>query len=86
MLLTLHLLNQRGTMDSEEKKNSRLQEIEFLISILNDLSHNYPEHNENVLEELIANLCYRRDKEEITRTAKSKSEEFMQRKQLHYTT
>jgi len=65
---------------TDEKKNSRIQELEFLISIMNDICHNYPSHNDKLLEELIANLSYRKDKEEVTTTAKSKSAEFTRQK------
>lgn len=52
--------------------NNRLEELEFLISILSELSH-YKEHNENLLSELISNLNYRKEREELTTIAKSKS-------------
>lgn len=62
-------------------KNNRLMELEFIISILNDLIVNYPEHHTNLLMELKSTLEYRRDSEEKTTTAKSKSEEFNHHKQ-----
>ena len=68
-------------MDSAtEHTNNRIEELEFLISILSDLSH-YKEHNETLLSELISNLNYRRDREELTTIAKSKSENYLLQKQ-----
>lgn len=68
-------------MDTTVPINSRLEELEFLISIMNDLAHKYQGHNTKLLEELISNLNYRKDKEEITTKAKSKSEEYQRTKQ-----
>ena len=62
--------------------NSRVEELEFLISIMSDLAHKYKGHNINLLEELISNLNYRRNNEEKTTIAKSKSEEY--HRQKHY--
>ena len=67
-------------MDTTVKCNSRAQELEFLISIMQDLAHNYNNHNSNLLEELISNLKYRKEKEEITIKAKHKSEEYLRQK------
>ena len=56
-----------------EHCNSRVEELEFLISIMSDLAHKYSGHNETLLEELISNLKYRQEKEEHTLVAKSRS-------------
>ena len=70
---------QRGFMDIPEHKNTRSEELEFIVAIMTDLVHNYNDtHNDKLLEELISNLKYRIDREEITITAKSKSEEYLQ--------
>ena len=45
--------------------NSRASELEFVSSILQDLSMNYPEHNEKVLYQLIDIIRYRIITEEI---------------------
>jgi hypothetical protein len=63
-----------------ETVNSRVQEFEFLISILNDLAHKYQGHNTRLLEEIISNFEYRRETEETTIIAKSRSEEFQRQK------
>jgi len=67
-------------MDTTEHTNNRIEELEFLISVLSDLAH-YKGHNENLLLELISNLNYRKDREELTTIAKSKSEEYLLHKQ-----
>lgn len=67
------------TMESA-KCNTRLEEFDFLISIMSDLAHKYPNHNERLLEELISNLKYRRENEKTTVIAKHKSEEYQKQK------
>lgn len=67
-------------MDTTVPVNSRVEELEFLISIMNDLAHKYQGHNTRLLEELISNLTYRKDHEEVTTVAKSKSEQFQNQK------
>jgi len=62
-----------------EKVNSRVDELNFLISVLNDLAHKYHNHNAKLLEELISNLEYRKGNEELTVEAKAKSDD----RQLH---
>ncbi len=46
--------------------NSRVEEFDFLITIMNDLSRNYNDHNSKVLDELVSNLRYRKTNEETT--------------------
>ena len=65
-----------------EHKNTRLEELEFLITIMSDLAHEYKDHNDKLLEELISNLKYRKNSEEATVVAKSKSVE--SNKQKHH--
>lgn len=60
--------------------NTRVEEFEFLITIMSDLAHKYQGHNQNLLEELISNLEYRKDHEETTVIAKCKSEEYQQQR------
>ena len=67
-------------MDITDNTNSRIEELDFLISILGDLAHKYKNHNTNLLEELISNLSYRKEKEEVTAVAKFRSEEYLQKK------
>lgn len=62
-------------METTDEVNSRVIELEFLISIMNDLVHKYKNHNAKLLEELISNLEYRKEKEELTVEAKAKSED-----------
>ena len=66
-------------MDTEQA-NSRLQELEFLVSIMSDLAHTYKGHNVRLLEELISNLNHRIDSEETTAEAKFKSEQYIENK------
>ena len=55
------------------KEYSRTKELTFLITIINDLAHNYKNHNKAILEELIANLRYKKEKEiEISRSKELK--------------
>ncbi len=67
-------------MCTTETVNSRVEELEFLISVLNDLAHRYKGHNTKLLEEIISNFEYRRDTEETTVIAKARSEEYQQKK------
>lgn len=57
-----------------EKVNSRVDELEFLISIMNDLRFKYPSHNKNILESIVSQLEYQKSNEETTVVAKAKSE------------
>ena len=57
-----------------EKINSRLEELEFIISIMNDLRYRYPSHNKNVLESIVSHLEYQKSNEETTVIAKAQSE------------
>ena len=54
----------------KEPINSRVDELEFLISIMNELAHKYKGHNTKLLEELISNLEYRKTNEQTTIKAK----------------
>lgn len=69
-------------MVSTEKHqtNSRLEELDFLISIMTDLSLKYEGHNKNLLSELISTLNYRKEKEELISVAKYKSKKFSKKK------
>jgi len=57
-----------------ENVNSRIQEFEFLISIMNDLLYKYPNHNQKVLTSVVSQLEYQKSNEETTVIAKSQSE------------
>ena len=57
-----------------DHKNSRVEELDFLIDIMSDLAYHYKEHNENLLKELISNLSYRREKEVNTLVSKYNAE------------
>jgi len=63
--------------------NTRIQEFDFLISIMNDLCFKYPQHNKKLLENLIQTLQYMKENEENTVIAKSICEDKMREKQLH---
>ena len=65
-----------------EKVNSRLEELDFVISIMNDLCYRYPSHNKNVLESIVSQLEYQKSNEETTVIAKAQSE--IQKKNPHY--
>ncbi len=65
-----------------EKENSRVDELEFLISIMNELKFKYKNHNEKVLESVISQLKYQKSNEETTIMAKAMSE--TQKKNPHY--
>lgn len=67
-------------MDTVVKCNTRIEELDFLISIMSDLVFKYKGHNTRLLEELISNLKYRRDNEKTTVIAKHKSEEYQKQK------
>lgn len=67
-------------MCTTETVNSRVEELEFLISVLNDLAFKYPNHNTKLLEEIISNFKYRRDTEETTIIAKARSEVYQHQK------
>lgn len=54
--------------------NSRIDELNFLISVLNDLIHRYPNHNRQILESVASQLEYQKSNEETTVVAKAKSE------------
>jgi len=58
---------------TKQDTNTRVEELNFLISIMKDLSHNYKGHNISLLIELISVLSYRKEKEEHTSAEKSKS-------------
>jgi len=65
-----------------EKVNSRVDELNFLISVLNDLIYKYPYHNKQILESIASQLEYQKSNEETTVMAKAKSE--TQKKNPHY--
>lgn len=65
-----------------EKVNSRLEELDFVISIMNDLRYKYKNHNVPVLETIVSQLEYQKSNEETTVVAKAKSE--IQKKNPHY--
>jgi len=50
---------------------NRVEELEFLISVLSELSTKYKKHNSNLLEEIISTLKYRKANEIITQKTKS---------------
>lgn len=52
--------------------NSRIEELEFLSVILNDLK-SYPDHNPNVIEDLIQNVHYKLEREVETVRSRYKS-------------
>jgi hypothetical protein len=60
-------------MNTSVECNSRIDEFDFLISIMSDLAYNYKGHNIRLLEELIANLNYRRVNEKSTIISKALS-------------
>lgn len=39
-------------------KNSRLEELEFLTTIMSDLKH-YPDHNERILDDVLQSISYK---------------------------
>jgi hypothetical protein len=45
-------------------KNSRIEELEFLRSIMFDLRHSYPDHNEKILDDVLQNINYKLECEE----------------------
>lgn len=69
-------------MNTATESYSRVEELEFLITIMGDLAHTYKNHNTKLLEELISTLNYRKNKEEITVIAKSKSNEYIYHKAI----
>ena len=38
---------------------SRVEELEFLSVIMEDLKNNYPEHNKNILQDVLQSIQYR---------------------------
>ena len=55
--------------------NTRRDELDFLISIMNDLCYKYPNHNKKLLENLIQTLTFMKSSEETTVIAKTISQE-----------
>ena len=50
--------------DATSTVNTRIEELDFLISIMSELSMKYKNHNTKLLAELISTLEYRKDREE----------------------
>ena len=73
--------NNEDFMVVSEKVNSRVEELEFLISVMNELRFKYPQHNRNLLESVVSQLEYQKSNEETTVIAKAKSE--LQKKNPH---
>jgi len=41
--------------------NSRVEELEFLSVVMEDLKNNYPDHNKNILQDMTQLLKYKLD-------------------------